>query len=102
VTDERVKIPQWGIGILVTALSAIVGVAVSWGAMSTRQTQVEESVKEVEKIVPVVAQQQVIIPEIQKNVEQVRVAQVAFNEKYDRNREQEQKMLMDILKEVKK
>lgn len=84
------------------AIAAIVSVAVAWGAMNTSVSKQEERIEKVEQIVPIVAQQQVIIPEIQKTTEQVRTAQITFNEKYDRNREADQRFFQELLREVKK
>ena len=99
---DHVKTPQWLIPIGVTAFGAFITVAIAWGSMSVRQDQTELKVIELEKIEPVVAQQQIIIPEIQKTVENVRVAQISFNEKYDKNREADQRFFQELLREVKK
>ena len=97
-----IKIPVWVIPIVVTIILSLTGYLTSWGAMNTQVAKHEEKIEEIEKILPVVAQQQIIIPEIQKTTDQVRVAQISFNEKYDRNRESDQKFFQELLREVKK
>jgi hypothetical protein len=98
----EIKLTEGKINLLLTIGTTVLVCGVAYGAMNTSVVKQEERIGEVEKIVPIVAQQQVIIPEIQKGVDQIRVSQTTFVEKYDRNRESDQRFFQELLKEVKK
>jgi len=54
-----IKIPAWGVGIFVMALTSIISVAVSWGAMSAKikdYSAVSDMTKKHDALIPVIQQ----------------------------------------------
>ena len=66
-----IKIPGWGVGIFVMALTSIISVAVSWGAMNAKikdYNVVSDMTKKHDALIPVMQQD---IREIKTDIKEI-------------------------------
>lgn len=94
-------IKTWVIPI---AISLILGTGTFYGTFSVfgeRLSRAESQNKEDAEINKVVIQHQTLLPELKRNLEKIENRQEVFLEKYDKNREEDQRVFRQILAAVK-
>ena len=99
------------IGAVVTMIGSIfIKPSVSWGSFKTEinseitslKRSSEESRTARDKYVPIINELQIVVPRVEKKIESMDSRQTAFIERYDKNREEDQKYFRQLMVEVKK
>lgn len=94
-------IKTWVIPIVISLLAGAFTFTGTWAVFGERLSRAESQNMEDSGINKIVIQHQAILPQLATNLEKIEKRQEVFIEKYDKNREEDQRVFRQILTAVK-